>query len=210
MNTKRALLVSAVAIVGMLTGGLYLVYQSFLPNLRVVRDGVLWRSGQPSRVGLHLAHWAGVRTIVCLREGADDGIQAEAAFAEHHGILFIQNPLLFSGKGIDTAVSRFMEVVGDARRQPVLVHCARGKERSGVCGAVFRMEFDGWTNAEALREMQALGFAEDTLPALRRYVATYRPQRRLAEWTSSRDLGDSPEGSALASAQRVVDPAHLY
>jgi hypothetical protein len=60
----------------------------------------------------------------------------------------------------------------------VLVHCSRGKERSGVCGAVFRIEFDGWTNEQALAEMYGLGFKRGTLPALERFVASYQPQWR--------------------------------
>jgi protein tyrosine/serine phosphatase len=158
-----------------LVGCVYGFYQSVLPNLRVVRVGVLWRSGQPSALGLHLARLAGIKTIVCLRDGTDDLVQAETAFAKRNGILFVQNQLRYSGEGIDTTVARFLQLLGDPNRQPLLVHCSRGKERTGVCAAVFRMELDGWTNERALREMYALGFKEDTLPELERFVATYEP-----------------------------------
>jgi protein tyrosine phosphatase (PTP) superfamily phosphohydrolase (DUF442 family) len=176
---RRAFL--AVLTVLLLAGTTLLAfYQYVMPNLQVVRVGVLWRSGQPSRLGLRLARWAGVRTIVCLRGSEDAETQAEADYAKRHGILFIQNELRFSGESLDETIARFLEAVSDPERQPVLVHCARGQERSGVCGAVFRMEFDGWSNGKALEEMYALGFERGTIPSLEGYVASYRPRALLA------------------------------
>jgi len=172
-----AFVVAAILVLG-IGASLYGFYQSVLPNLRIVRVGMLWRSGQPNALGLRVAYWAGVKTILCLRDGDDAETKAEEEFAKSHGMLFIQNQLRYSGQNLDEAVPRFLEVVSDARRQPVLVHCSRGKERTGICAAVFRMEFDGWTNEQALEEMYALGFDRDTLPELERYVASYRPQER--------------------------------
>ncbi len=177
MKRMRAALTVAAALALGCAAGLFAFHQSILPNLRIVRAGVLWRSGQPNALGLRIAHWAGIRTIVCLRDGSDPEVREEAAFARRHGIAFVLNPLRFSGENLDAAVRRFLDAVAETSRRPVLVHCARGKERSGVCAAVFRIEFDGWTSDQALREMYALGFEPGSLPELERFVATYQPQR---------------------------------
>jgi len=163
---------------GLLGAGVYGFFQSGLPNLRIVRHGVLWRSGQPSALGLRVAYWAGVKTIICLRDGNDPVTRAEEQFAKGHGMTFVQNQLRYTGQDLNETVHRFLDVVRDPRAQPVLVHCSRGKERTGVCTAVFRMEFDGWTSEEALREMYALGFRQGTLPELEQYVSAYRPRGR--------------------------------
>ena len=41
--------------------------------------------------------------------------------------------------------------------RPVLVHCAEGRDRTGVCVAAYRMAEQGWSLADARREMQAYG-----------------------------------------------------
>jgi len=163
-----------VVALGLIGGGTYGFYQSVLPNLRIVRHGVLWRSGQPNLLGLYVARWAGVKTLICLRDGDDAETKTEAEFARAHGMVFVQNQLRYSGENLHEAVSRFLEVVRDPQAQPVLVHCSRGKERTGVCSAVFRIEFDGWTDEQALREMYGLGFDRGTLPELEQFVSSYR------------------------------------
>ena len=156
----------------------YSLQQWWLPNLRCVRTGVLWRSGQPSLVGLWVARLAGTRTIISLRAGNDERSLAEAAFAERHGIRLIREPLQFSGRGTEGVARRVLEVLADSQAWPVLVHCARGKERSGLIAAVFRIECDGWTNSQALEEMHALGLRPGSLPGFESFIASYVPQGR--------------------------------
>lgn len=175
MARKRTLIGLAVALSLGAIVAFYSFDQEVLPNLRVVRGDVLWRSGTPNRLGLWLAHQAGVKTIVNLRSLNAAENAREADFARRHGMTFVAIPLRFSGAGIDAVASAFIDVVADPARQPVLVHCARGKERSGVCTAVFRIECDGWTNAEALAEMYAHGVTPGSLPELEAFVRDYRP-----------------------------------
>ena len=49
-------------------------------------------------------------------------------------------------------VEEFLAIVADPDRRPVLLHCNHGIDRTGVMIAVFRMEYDGWSNEEALQE----------------------------------------------------------
>ena len=42
-------------------------------------------------------------------------------------------------------------------------------------GAIYRIEVDGWTNAEAIEEMQAFGY-NDFYKDLIGYVRDYRPR----------------------------------
>ncbi len=176
MGRKRTWL-TALAVVGLgVAGAAYTFSQYMLPNFSVVHRGVLWRSGQPNALGLQLARLAGVRTIVCLRGGDSPERTAEAEFARRHGIAFIATPLPFSGVGAANVVASFIDVVGDPARQPVLVHCARGKERSGVCSAAFRIEYEGWSNQQAMAEMYARGMEQGKLPALEALIRDYQPR----------------------------------
>jgi protein tyrosine/serine phosphatase len=64
-------------------------------------------------------------------------------------------------KNVDpAAVRKALSVMTDPANQPVFVHCSRGKDRAGMVAAVYRMEVDGWSEAEAEAEMDAFGFHE--------------------------------------------------
>jgi protein tyrosine/serine phosphatase len=58
----------------------------------------------------------------------------------------------------DVDARRFLKLVTDPARQPVNFHCWRGKDRTGVMCATYRMAVEHWTLAGALAEMYAFGF----------------------------------------------------
>src|SRR4030095_15096148 len=102
------------------------------------------------------------------------------------GLKFIRiGPLPWSGeegkappvqKGIDT----FLEVMRDKKNYPVLIHCFAGSHRTGAYCAVYRMEYERWTNEDALAEMKAFGYSnlDDELDILG-YLEQYRPRWQL-------------------------------
>jgi protein tyrosine/serine phosphatase len=65
----------------------------------------------------------------------------------------------------------------DPANFPVLVHCFAGIHRTGAYVAVYRMEHDRWTNAEALDELRAFGYRnlDDEWDVLG-YLEQYRPR----------------------------------
>ena len=78
----------------------------------------------------------------------------------------------------DKGVNKFRDIMANPDHRPVLVHCFAGIHRTGVFCAVYRMEFDHWTNDKAIAEMRTCGY--DTLdkePDLLEYLEKYRPSR---------------------------------
>jgi protein tyrosine/serine phosphatase len=163
--------------------------QKEMRNFRVVRDGVLCRSGQMSPAGLRRAvHDYGIRTIVSLRDAKVAGAPAPDAREEEYcdklGLKFVRiGPLAWEGapgepapvqKGID----RFLEVMHDPANYPVLLHCFAGTHRTGGYVAIYRMEFEGYSNQEAIEELKSLGYphvAEEK--DIFGYLSSYRPHR---------------------------------
>ena len=70
-----------------------------------------------------------------------------------------------------------MKIMRDPANHPVLIHCFAGIHRTGSYCAIYRMEFEHWTNARAIQEVKAFGYTnlddeEDVLGYLERYQPT--------------------------------------
>ncbi|MEY2863434.1 MAG: hypothetical protein RLY58_1141 [Pseudomonadota bacterium] len=55
-------------------------------------------------------------------------------------------------------VLAFLRVATDPKRQPLLVHCRHGADRTGTMVAAYRMVVQGWSADAALAEMKEGGF----------------------------------------------------
>jgi protein tyrosine/serine phosphatase len=116
----------------------------------------------------------GVRTVIDLQadgENFDEAQRVEAA-----GMRFYRIPMTTHVPPTSEQLATFLEIVNDPMQQPVYVHCAGGRHRTGVMTAIYRMEHDGWTADQAFREMKQYKFGMDVLhPEFKRFVYDYRP-----------------------------------
>jgi len=183
----------AAALVGLSIALVPVVYakkrEKSFGNFRVVEPGVLYRSAQPTPEGLGRAiHDHGFRTVISFRDaredrGADVPDEWEGPFCAKLGVHFIRLPSLVWSydHGVIPAeanVTTFREVMKDPGNYPVLIHCFRGIHRTGIFSALYRMEWQGWTNAEAIDEMRACGYTTlDGDEDVRRFLELYRPHR---------------------------------
>jgi tyrosine-protein phosphatase SIW14 len=156
-------------------------------NFRVVRADVLYRSGQFKISGLErMVFEHDIRTVVNLRGSSagrpstDD--RAEEEFCRKHNLRYVTiPPRHWEGpEGTETAdigVREFVDIMADPKNHPVLVHCFAGIHRSGAYCAVYRMEFEGWTNEQALAELKALGYVHlDEEGDILGYLSHYKPR----------------------------------
>jgi tyrosine-protein phosphatase SIW14 len=131
-----------------------------------VANGI-FRGAQPEPEGYTTLKAMGVRTVVNLRMHHGERKAVEAA-----EMRYVEIPMSY-WRDVDPAVVRLaLSVMTDPANQPVFVHCSRGVDRTGVVAAVYRMEVDGWSEAEAEAEMEAFGFHE-IWSQLKEYVRRY-------------------------------------
>lgn len=187
MNILRWILglLTAAIIIGGPLG--YAAYRnSNFRNYRVVKPGVLVRSGQLSQLGLErVIHDAGIRTVVTLRDPAVSGKEpdwGEEQFCRQRDLNYVRiTPKRWSAPAgeptADEGVQTFLRIMDDPANYPVLVHCFAGIHRTGAYTAVYRMEFEQWSNADALAELRAGGYRNlDDEPDVLGYLSRY--QRR--------------------------------
>ena len=121
-------------------------------------DAVLYRGAEPVAACLdHLAA-LGVRTIVSLRDDEDDTVR-ERGLVEARGMRFTSIPMSGLRRPDPSEVRRALEVIGDGGNQPVFVHCRRGRDRTGVVVAAWRMSHEGWTSEQAYEEAKRFRLA---------------------------------------------------
>jgi protein tyrosine/serine phosphatase len=163
-------------------------HQARMRNFRVVREGVLYRSGQMSLDGLQRAiHDYGIRTVITLRDATvpDQAPpdRAEEDFCNKEEINYIRIPPRSweapdGAAPVEKGVQTFRAVMASPSNYPVLVHCFAGIHRTGAYCALYRMEFEHWTNSRAIAEMKACGYVNledewDVLGYLERYQPTW-------------------------------------
>ncbi len=143
-------------------------YQSYhsrqYRNVRVVKDGVLYRSAQLPIGGLQrLVNDYRIKTVVCLRNGDKANDQAEEKYCQANGIKFVRIPPRSWSRDdgeapVEEGLTDFRNVMKDAANFPVLLHCFAGTHRTGAYVAVYRMDFEGWSNERAMNELRGLGY----------------------------------------------------
>jgi tyrosine-protein phosphatase SIW14 len=183
---NKLLITTAIAI--LLVGSYYYYFiQKSLPHFHTVKEGVLYRSGQPRGLGLAWIKLYGIRTLINLRKPDSDGTAEEKSYAAENGLRFYNFSIGSSHEEIDETVKRFLAIVEDKSHWPILVHCSRGKERSGVLSAIYRIEHDHWTNEQALAETYRLGLDRGQMPIPENYIKNYRPS-----WAPQQDIAPTP------------------
>lgn len=141
-------------------------------NFGKVND-TYFRGAQPKGSDYRDLATAGVKTVIDLQV---DGPSNEAGIVTATGMKFFRIGMTTSRPPTDAQVAQFFEIVNNPANQPVYVHCAGGRHRTGTMTALYRMTFNGWNAAQAYNEMKQYHF-EGLIdhPVLRNYVYAYHP-----------------------------------
>jgi protein tyrosine/serine phosphatase len=155
-----------------------------LTHFGIVAAGVLMRSGQPRARDLDtIRDEHGLKTIVCARGGTRHPLRGrwfrkERAWCDQRGVHLEHMPFSDSATPPADVFERFLTLISDPARRPVLVHCEQGFHRTGILCAAYRIRVEGWPLEKALEEMRAAGYEFD------------RPKRRpladaLRQWAET-------------------------
>jgi len=115
----------------------------------------IFRGSQPDLSAFPRIAALGIRTVVSLRFEEESQDEQSAAIAA--GLNYVRIGLRGLGRPDDEAIRRVLETITAEKNQPVLVHCKRGSDRTGVVVACYRIGYEGWSAEKALAEAEAYG-----------------------------------------------------
>ena len=124
-----------------------------VPNAGEVTPN-LYRGGVPSNDGLQRLGKMGINIVVDLRGNS----ARERKEATALGMQYVPLPWHCPFPR-DATFARFLKLLRENPGKKTFVHCRLGDDRVGMMIAAYRMAEQSWTPKQAMKEMEAYGFA---------------------------------------------------
>jgi protein tyrosine/serine phosphatase len=132
---------------------------SKFPNINIKNFGQMddrfYRGSRPDDGDYAALAALGVHTIIDL---TDNSREYEQPAVERAGLRYINIPMVDKSYPSMDQINQFLRVVDDPATGKFFVHCAGGRHRTGVVGAVYRFTHDHWNLDQALAEMDQYEF----------------------------------------------------
>lgn len=148
-------------------------------NIRIKNFGQMddrfYRGAQPKDSDYSDLANLGVKTVIDLR---DDAQSSEKTRVEALGMSYVNIPMSDSVYPKAEQIDTFLKLANDPATGKFFVHCAGGRHRTGVMGAVYRFNHDHWNFDQAYAEMKAYDFyTRFGHGAMKQFVEDYWQQR---------------------------------
>jgi len=133
-----------------------LVVQVGVPNLHKITTN-LYRSAQPTAEGMQNLKKMGIKTVINLRSFNSDRDEiGDTGILREHIFMKAWHPER-------KEVVKFLQLVTDEKRYPILFHCQHGADRTGIMCAIYRIAVQGWNREDAIQEMKEGGYGFHTI-----------------------------------------------
>ncbi|HEU4711907.1 MAG TPA: tyrosine-protein phosphatase [Pyrinomonadaceae bacterium] len=118
-------------------------------------DDRFFRGGQPKENEYKELAALGIKTIIDLR---DDAKEYGKEAVESLGMRYVNIPMSDKDYPPAEKIAEFLKLVDDPSTGKFYVHCAGGRHRTGVMGAVYRFNHYGWDFEKVYAEMKKYDF----------------------------------------------------
>ena len=118
-------------------------------------DDRFYRGAQPEESDYKDLKALGVKTVIDL---TDSPKSYERRDVEALGMRYVSIPMSDSSYPKDEQINAFLKLVNDPSTGTFFVHCAGGRHRTGVLGAVYRFNVNHWNFDQAYAEMKDYDF----------------------------------------------------
>lgn len=132
---------------------------SAFPNVKIKNFGQLderfYRGARPKDEDYKALADLGIRTVIDL---TDNSMEYEKPAVEALGMRYVNIPMVDKSYPKTEQIEAFMKLVNDPETGKFFVHCAGGRHRTGVVGAVYRFNNYGWNLDQVTAEMLKFDF----------------------------------------------------
>lgn len=118
-------------------------------------DDRFFRGGQPKEDEYKELAALGIGTVIDLR---DDPKSYEKQSVEAAGMKYVNIPMSDKRYPETAKIEQFLKLVDDPSTGKFYVHCAGGRHRTGVIGAVYRFNHYNWNYDQVYAEMKKFDF----------------------------------------------------
>ena len=190
MKKKIGIVVLFVAAV---FGAKYVYDMHINHNFETITEGKVYKSGviPPDEIADYVKKYK-IKSIVDLRfPGTGDDVNnpeipaeltaEKEAVAKIEGVNYFNNgsDQVPKQKNLDT----FFKIMDDKDNYPVLIHCYHGVGRAEMYSALYRIEYENWTNEEARQGVRAIvkwSSFDDGKPK-GEFLKAYQSRKQLSE-----------------------------
>jgi len=129
------------------------------PNVKIKNFGKMderfYRGARPKDEDYKVLAELGIKTVIDL---TDNSREYEQPAVEAAGLRYINIPMVDKSYPSMDQVNEFLKVVDNPETGKFFVHCAGGRHRTGVVGAVYRVTRNNWNLEQVLAEMDQYEF----------------------------------------------------
>lgn len=118
-------------------------------------DDRFFRGAQPKETDYQQLAALGIKTVIDLR---DDPESDEKQSVEALGMTYVNIPMSDKDYPPSAKIAEFLKLVDDPATGKFFVHCAGGRHRTGVMGAVYRFNHYNWNYDQVYAEMKKYDF----------------------------------------------------
>lgn len=118
-------------------------------------DDRFFRGAQPKADDYQQLAALGIKTVIDLQ---DDPTTYEKQSVEALGMTYINIPMSDKDYPETTKIDQFLKLIDDPSTGKFYVHCAGGRHRTGVMGAVYRFNRYNWNYDQVYAEMKKYDF----------------------------------------------------
>jgi protein tyrosine/serine phosphatase len=139
-------------------------------------DERFYRGARPKERDFAALKELGIHTVIDLT----DNTEKEKGYVEAQGMKYVNIAIPDKRDPSDEQIAEFLKLVNDPETGKFYVHCAGGRHRTGVMGAVYRFNVYHWNYDQVYQEMLDFDFyTSNGHGGQKTYVENYA-QRMLA------------------------------
>ena len=162
MKKKKQSPIGLIIILLIIAAAILLVRHFHIKNFHTIEPGVLYTSGQPRGMDYtRLLYKYHIGTIVNVRSASEhrekNWYNEEVTWVRNNGVNYEELPIEKDNYLPDKQIQdRFLDIMADKAKLPVLLHDSNGRKRVSILAAVWAVKARGYTVAEAIELVRSI------------------------------------------------------